>query len=138
MKENAYKGAETVPLYEYLPVNMFRTILPELRKLSWGAREIPVIIELSRNSRLYSKSLPDYFKNAMYIYGYVKMNARLEEVFGCGSESGTRGMQIFMHEWDNKFLMLFMYNREPVGKPVFVAKQEVAELMINALHPNIY
>lgn len=130
-----YENTEFIKLDSIMPPEKFRTILPEDREAPGGLSEQKVVIEFKRNSPMY-KEIPPCFKGAMFVYGFVRRNHGLRELFGDKYDEIKKQLKISLHEWEDKFLLDF-YIDDSYSVSYFVTTEEVKSLLKNCRNPHI-
>lgn len=136
MSKNTHSNLEYLALTEYVSAPYFRTILPELKKVPHGRTEICVTIELSKGSTFFHSVLPEIYSGTMYVYGYVRNNTRLEEVFARLKAEKNCHKQISLYDWKENFLLVFENIDNHSEKQYLVTVEDVWNLLRNCLHPN--
>lgn len=131
---------DEVALAEYIPYNDFRTVLEECRDIKCGISEIPVIIELKKDSVLYkSGCLPSFYDEAMFIYGFIVANNKLKKIFSRYFKNiQLAHASILLNEWDSeRFIMSFVYDNETEKISYSVKSNDIKSLLKNCRNPNI-
>jgi len=130
-----HRDIPALTLSDYIPSRHFRTILPELRELPHGIREISVVIEFSKDSTFFRTVLPAFYSGMMYIYGYVHDNDRLREIFQGEMAEEYAGRRIGLFDWQEEFLLVFENGGRTCDKRYVVSVEEVWNLLRNCYHP---
>lgn len=124
MANEHYQNIKNCVLSDYLPAEIFRTILPDQREIIRGITELPVEIEFKRkNKRLLSFEVP---WDGM-VYGYVRGKEALCERLELGKDIKL----ISLTDWDDKFVLVFETGDDRDTRAFYVTTQEVVELLEN-------
>ncbi len=130
-----HRNIPELKLSDYIPSTRFRTILPELREIPHGIREISVIIEFSKDSTFFKTVLPSFYSGMMYIYGYVHDNDRLREIFQGEMAEEYSNRHIGLFDWQEEFLLVFENGSKTCDKRYIVSVEEVWNLLRSCYHP---
>lgn len=132
-----YSDIPRVSLTDYIKWDKFRTILADCRNLPCGISEIPVTMELKKNSALYGKDcMADCFRDEKVVYGFVTSGGKLSGVLD-ERKLSCRDVEILLNEWDkSSFLMIFRQSDGTEEPIYFVDTEEISGLLKNCLNPN--
>ncbi len=133
-----YSDVPRVSLTDYIKCDKFRTILAECRDLPCGVTEIPVTMELKKNSALYAENcMADCFRDEKVVYGFVTSEGKLSGVLD-ERKLGCRDVEILLNEWDKtSFLMIFRQSDGTEEPIYFVDTADISGLLKNCRNPNI-
>ncbi|MCH4239557.1 MAG: hypothetical protein LKF71_04745 [Oscillospiraceae bacterium] len=125
-----YENAEFVKLEDFIPVNRFRTVLPEMLSIPCGIGEIPVEVDVMQ---AFAVQLPQEISaDGITIYGFVRPNDALKQRFGTALTENHKTCRITISDWENRFLFLCETGVQEI--PAFVNSTEVQNLLTNCLH----
>ena len=133
MSDKAYKDTKYMNFSEMFPKGCLRTIPLDLYGTKGAPGEIPITMELLRDSALKERTMPIVFQGAMFIMGFVKINPTIEEVFGCEKRENP---EIVFHEWDDKVLVIFSAKGNFEEQSYYITKEEFQTFFWDGLHPN--
>ena len=131
----ALAGAPRICLRELMVYSQVRTIPVECRLLPYDAGEWPLTIGLERESALRNV-LPAQFRNAMFLYAYVRGGEALHRLFR-GHTRHEKSEKLRLNEFEGGFLLIV---RQADGKeePIYlVSTEDVCDLVREARHPNL-
>jgi len=121
--------AAHVRLSDYIPSDMFRTVLVKQLSIPCGISELPVVIEFKQK---FMEHLEFTASPSGYVYGYVRPNALLQEINHMGKQAKNIN-RITLHDWDEKFLMTIDTVEPPYEQAFYVQPDEVKELLNSCL-----
>lgn len=119
-----YENIKTGILADYISADKFRTILPKERELPTGVSEIPVEIELKKESKkLLSFPVPWDGE----LYGCLRDKKELQKKLGldCKVISAT------IADWDDKFVVVFEAEDDQKSVAFYIRRDEVIALLEN-------
>lgn len=111
-------------LSDYITPDKFRTILPSQRDVPLGPTEIPVEINIKKET---AKRLSFRIPWDGIIYACARGKEAMKEKLGIESDPGAATLS----DWDDKFLLIFEQTNGKEG-PVFnISTEDVIELLEN-------
>lgn len=135
MSDKAYSNTKYLEGKKVFPKGCLRTIPSELNGTKGASSEIPIVIELLRESVLPERKRPPVFRDSIYIHGFVKENCVLKDIF---TETKMRKKaRITFHEWDDRFLVIFAADGEMEEQSYYMSKDEFVTFFNDGLHPNM-
>lgn len=130
----ALADAPRIHLRELMVYSRVRTIPIECRLLPYDAGEWPLTIGLERESRLRN-ILPAQFRDAMFLYAYVRGDERLYQLFH-GHSHHEKDEKLRLNEFEGGFLLI-VRQADGTEKPIYlVSTEDVADLLREARYPN--
>ena len=72
----------------------------------------------------------------MFVYGFVRRNHGLRELFGEKYDEIKSKLKVSLHEWEDKFLLDF-YVDDNYSVSYFVTTDEVRNLLKNCRNPQV-
>ncbi len=138
MKGNTYPNAEFISLKHFLPYEDFRTVYKEQAQVPHGLSEIAVQIEFSKKAPGEKNLLPAIFEDSMFVYGFIKNNENLKQLFTGPMATDYARRKIYLYDWHDKYLLLFENGSKTAERAFFVTPEEMEELLEKCRHPKSF
>ncbi len=125
--KNHYENIKNSNLLDLFPIEDFRLVREEHRKIPCGISEIPITIDMKRT---FSKMLSFKLPWDCELHGFVKCKKKLFEKTGYDNT-----VKITISDWDEKFTIIFE-DEKGHEEPVYsVEKAEMKTLLENCIKP---
>ncbi|MBZ4670883.1 MAG: hypothetical protein PWQ76_325 [Clostridiales bacterium] len=136
LKDRVYAEAPIVRLEDYIPADRFRTVMEAQLDIPPGYSETRVVIEIGKDSP-NRKLFPEIFGYSMFVFGYVRENQNIKDVFEGEMAKEYKNRKISLIDWNDKFLLLFENGTRTMERAFWVSVEDVKFLMEHCRHPNL-